>query len=220
MPPKQKPGPAFWTGFFRQLFALPSGLQLWLAAQLSPSVTATGASTVVRFRDLAIVLGHVTSLIGNSWLLKRCGNLVGKPSIAKRTGDLKRRLLVTSSLGLPTGGIEPILQTSQDFGFRIFGGRVGLSQLDGGVSGLLLIVEIVQLRLQIVAVLANLPESFGVQPPGLAALLLNLAQAREHGLNGSGRFVNLRRDLQTPCERLQRGVAAMLANAQQCGQPR
>ena len=42
-------------------------LQLRLAAQFPTSVTTTGALTVVRLCDFAIVLGHVISSIWYSW---------------------------------------------------------------------------------------------------------------------------------------------------------
>lgn len=71
-------------------------------------------------------------------MLNGGGNLAGKPPVAKRGGGFQRRLFVASSLSLPVGGVEPTLQTPQDFGFRVFGGCVGLSHLDGVVSDLLL----------------------------------------------------------------------------------
>jgi hypothetical protein len=58
--PVQISGP----GFFVSCSCESRRLQLRLAAQFAASVTATGASTVVRFRDLAIVLGHVISSFG------------------------------------------------------------------------------------------------------------------------------------------------------------
>ena len=67
----QKKNPAqFWGRVFcclvREIAAAEvviQPLELRLAAQLTASVTATGAGTVVRLRDFAIVLGHVMSSI-------------------------------------------------------------------------------------------------------------------------------------------------------------
>ena len=106
-----------------------------------------------------------------------CGNLVGKAPIAKRDGDIQRRLFVSSSLCLPVGGIEPFLQTSQDVRLRIFGGRIGLSLTDDGFGGNLLTEKISSLRPQFVSVLANLPHAFRIQSFDVAALLLSLSQA-------------------------------------------
>ncbi len=128
--PVQISGP----GFFVSCLCERSRLQLRLAAQFTASVTATRALTVVRLRDLAIVLGHVISSIRNSLLLNGGGNLAGKPPVAKRGGSLQRRLFVPSSLGLPVSGIQPVLQTPQDFGLCVFGGCVGLSHLYFGLG--------------------------------------------------------------------------------------
>ena len=154
--PRLNSGP----GFFVNCSNERRTLQLRLAAQFAASVTATGALTVVRFRDLAIVLGHVISSIWNSWLLIGSGNLVGKLPIAKRGGDIQRSLFVSSSLCLPVGGIESILQTPQDVRLRIFGGRIGLSLTDDVFGGNLLTEKIGSLRPQVVSILANLSQAF------------------------------------------------------------
>jgi len=60
---QQKSRPRFLGRLFVKFSSDYRRLQLRFAAQLAASVTATGASTVVRFGDFTIVLGHVISSI-------------------------------------------------------------------------------------------------------------------------------------------------------------
>ena len=117
------------------------------------------------------------------------------------------------------GGIEPILQTSQGIGFRLFSRRIGLSLTDDLVGGNLLTEKIGSLRPQVVSNLASLPHAFRIQSIGVAALLLCLPQAGDHGLDAGGCVADLRGRLQASSQRLQRGVTAMFADALQRGQP-
>ena len=119
------------------------------------------------------------------------GTLPGKPPVAKRGGNLKRSLFLSSPLGLPDGRIEPILKTPQDFGLRVLGGCDVLSLTNQRFGGDLLTPKIGQIGLQMIPLLAKLSQPFRVESSGMTDLLLSHSQAGEHHFDAVGGVLSL-----------------------------
>jgi len=82
-----------------------------------------------------------------------------------------------SSLGLANGRIEPILQSSKNFGLNVLGGCSLLSLANQLFGGDQLTSEIGQNGLQPIPFQANLPQSLCVEPSDMIAGFLSLTQA-------------------------------------------
>ncbi len=91
--------------------------------------------------------------------------------------------------------------------------------MDDSFGGNLLMTKIGSPGPQVVSVLAKLSQALRIESFDAASWLLSVAQAGDHGLNAGGCVADLRGRLQASSQRLQRGIAAMLANALQHAQP-